>query len=355
MKMKLTKLIALLVSMAMLTSLVACAADDGEEQTDDNDTSNADKYKNLSPEKVYAALLEAEEVRINVECYEEDSGEQYEITGIIERDGNKVKESYSDLDGDKDIEYYDLDNGRNYRYYEEDGAWSVNFGWNLWDDIVEYAFNPMYSFNACFLFDDESYETDGDRYVATTEAINDYIAEERVDEHMDIQIEAYMDREENKYSYVFNVDGLVEGEVQNFKITVEFTDTTVEFPNFGIEIEQDDEGLVYELNDSGTYTVVDIGGTDKTDLVIPSTYKGKAVTAIGDEAFRAAQITSITIPDSIKRIDYEAFERCYNLTSVVFENPEGWTADGESIDLSDPAQAAIYLTDTYVDYAFDRN
>ena len=58
------------------------------------------------------------------------------------------------------------------------------------------------------------------------------------------------------------------------------------------------------------------------------------------------------IPDdgSVTSIGDSAFRDCSSLTSVVFENPNGWRVDGEAIpaaDLSDPATAAEYLTDTY--------
>ena len=86
---------------------------------------------------------------------------------------------------------------------------------------------------------------------------------------------------------------------------------------------------------------------------------GDSVTLIGQGAFsNCDSLTSITIPDSVTTIRGTAFEGCDSLTSAVFENPNGWNADGEAIsaeDLSDPAAAAEYLTDNYDSYIWIRN
>ena len=50
---------------------------------------------------------------------------------------------------------------------------------------------------------------------------------------------------------------------------------------------------------------------------IPYILEGKTVVTIGDHAFASATgITEITIPDSVTKIEYSAFENCTNLTSV---------------------------------------
>ena len=86
---------------------------------------------------------------------------------------------------------------------------------------------------------------------------------------------------------------------------------------------------------------------------------GDSVTLIGQGAFsNCDSLTSITIPDSVTTIRGTAFEGCDSLTSAMFENPNGWNADGEAIsaeDLSDPATAAEYLTDNYDSYIWIRD
>ena len=88
-----------------------------------------------------------------------------------------------------------------------------------------------------------------------------------------------------------------------------------------------------------------------TSVVIPD-----SVTSIGEGAFAYCySLTSVVIPDSVKSIGNYAFYNC-GLSSVTFENTEGWfvadssTAtsgtDISSADLSDTATAASYLKDS---------
>ena len=60
------------------------------------------------------------------------------------------------------------------------------------------------------------------------------------------------------------------------------------------------------------------------EIIIPSTYKGKAVTALADNAFSEAKVKSITIPDSVTSIGDSAFENCSSLTSI--EIPDSVTS-----------------------------
>jgi len=58
----------------------------------------------------------------------------------------------------------------------------------------------------------------------------------------------------------------------------------------------------------------------------------------------------VTIGNSVTSIGERAFSGCSSLTSVNFENPDGWSADGTSIsseDLQIEATAASYLKSTY--------
>ncbi|MDE6501637.1 MAG: leucine-rich repeat protein [Ruminococcus sp.] len=73
--------------------------------------------------------------------------------------------------------------------------------------------------------------------------------------------------------------------------------------------------LSYEVLDNDNITIT--GFDDSvTEVEIPSEIDGKPVTAIGANAFLSKKIKSVTIPDSITSIGYQAFKTCKNLTSV---------------------------------------
>ena len=87
-------------------------------------------------------------------------------------------------------------------------------------------------------------------------------------------------------------------------------------------------GLVFTLR-GDTYSVTDYTGTVNA-VVIPSMYKGVAVTAIGDGAFAGCTgLTSIIIPANVTAIDDSAFSGCTGLTSVTFAADSKLTAIGE--------------------------
>lgn len=76
---------------------------------------------------------------------------------------------------------------------------------------------------------------------------------------------------------------------------------------------KDANGYIYALNSGGTsYSITGYEGS-ATELVLPTTYKEKPVTAVGDRAFKGSAITYMTIPDCYTSIGTEAFADCANL------------------------------------------
>jgi hypothetical protein len=72
------------------------------------------------------------------------------------------------------------------------------------------------------------------------------------------------------------------------------------------------------ITNNGAITIAQYTGTDSI-VAIPSTTNGYPVTAIGDAAFTynsAANLASVTIPDSVTNIGDSAFDGCVNLTNI---------------------------------------
>ena len=83
------------------------------------------------------------------------------------------------------------------------------------------------------------------------------------------------------------------------------------------------QGLSYAVNsDIMSYSVVDIGTCNDTDIIIPTKYKNLPVTSIGNWAFAGCEgLTSIIIPDSVTSIGHRAFYGCTGLTNITI--PDG--------------------------------
>lgn len=84
--------------------------------------------------------------------------------------------------------------------------------------------------------------------------------------------------------------------------------------------------LSYTLCDNETSYSVTYKGkftTGNLDYVIPETYKGLPVTAIGKSAFYGCTgLKSITIPDTVTSIDSFAFTDCTNLKAINYAGTE---------------------------------
>ena len=84
----------------------------------------------------------------------------------------------------------------------------------------------------------------------------------------------------------------------------------------------------YTLQPDETATIAKYTGS-ASELSIPDTLDGHAVTAIGDKAFASCRfLMSVTIPDGVTAIGDSAFRWCDSLTSVTI--PERVTTIGDS-------------------------
>ena len=75
----------------------------------------------------------------------------------------------------------------------------------------------------------------------------------------------------------------------------------------------------YSVLEDGTIEITDYYGSEN-DLVIPSEIDGYTVTKIGYRVFYYADITSVSIPDTVTEIGPYAFEYCRYLTKIVIPN-----------------------------------
>lgn len=77
--------------------------------------------------------------------------------------------------------------------------------------------------------------------------------------------------------------------------------------------------FIYRKNADGTYTLKDYQGNSNKTIKIPSTYKGKKITVIGEGAFYRCNIKgTVKIPSTVEKIELCAFARCKNITNVRF-------------------------------------
>ena len=87
------------------------------------------------------------------------------------------------------------------------------------------------------------------------------------------------------------------------------------------------DGFTFTLSEDGSYYIVSYRSAS-SDAIIPDTYNGLPVKEIADKGFYSANITGITIPDSVVHIGENAFELCKKLKSVTI--PESVTYIGNS-------------------------
>ena len=101
------------------------------------------------------------------------------------------------------------------------------------------------------------------------------------------------------------------------------------------------EGLEFEINyEQNSCTLVGLGNCTDTDIVIPSEYEGYPVVTIGGAQImtgggltgplNSERIKSVTLPDSIVKIEPSAFVGCSSLEKIHI--PSGVTSIGKEDD-----------------------
>ena len=131
--------------------------------------------------------------------------------------------------------------------------------------------------------------------------------------------EAIQSGTENEYQFNDEIHWNADGEAPHSFVEGQCSVCGYPDPNHEKEEEQDTSLLEFTVYDTHA-VLTGIGKNTDKDLIIPATYMGKPVTAVGYRAFcyKPVQATfeSITLPDSITAIEEEAFYSCEKLKSM---------------------------------------
>ena len=79
------------------------------------------------------------------------------------------------------------------------------------------------------------------------------------------------------------------------------------------------------------------------------------ITILRAHTFECTGISTFVVNKSINCIEYYAFGGCNNLKSVIFEDPNNWTYNGESINVNDSELNAYLLSKAYTDNSWLKN
>ena len=75
-------------------------------------------------------------------------------------------------------------------------------------------------------------------------------------------------------------------------------------------------GLVTTPDDAGNLIVVGYNPFYSDDLVIPAKLNGKKVIAVGENALKASDLTSLTLEEGVERLEYQSLRNSVSLTTI---------------------------------------
>ncbi len=111
-----------------------------------------------------------------------------------------------------------------------------------------------------------------------------------------------------------------------------------------------DDGFKYAV-ENGAVTITGFTNAETaTQITIPDTIDGLAVKKIGNWAFREAVAASITLPETLEEIMYNAFEQCSNLTAV--DIPDSVTVIGSRAFLNCTALKDVTLSKNLIELGY---
>ena len=225
---KFTKWIALLMAGLLLTaSLIACesaytGSDDEDEEDEEQSESDSSKYKNLTPEELGAALLEADKFTITAVIQDGGTSENINYTQTYSKYGDLMKSVVSITSEEYNTEheaYADLKN--DLVYTQEEGVWTTQTEETELSDMLE---SVLYS---KWFFEHDNYpefDAKADRNDIKADCIREIMSLGE-----GAQAEGYFSRKGSEYTISFT--GTSEGGItQGCTITIRFTADKITLP-----------------------------------------------------------------------------------------------------------------------------
>ena len=124
-------------------------------------------------------------------------------------------------------------------------------------------------------------------------------------------------------------------------------------------VDENPQGLAFFLKDDGTYVVESGGAKLLSEITIPSTYKGRAVTEIAcfnpsrfqrcTDAWYDSVLKKVTIPVGVTAIADSTFDECEMLESITI--PNSVESIGESAFCCCSALTDIYYTGSEAEWS----
>ncbi|MBO5778357.1 MAG: leucine-rich repeat protein [Clostridia bacterium] len=76
------------------------------------------------------------------------------------------------------------------------------------------------------------------------------------------------------------------------------------------------QGLITQPDENGNLIITGYNPFYSDDLVIPATLKGKKVIAVGENALKSSDLTSLTLEEGVERLDYQSVRDSVSLTTI---------------------------------------
>lgn len=147
-----------------------------------------------------------------------------------------------------------------------------------------------------------------------------------------IPVASYIMRHYPDFAAMFSGETTDTSDLTDYETLLDETTTPPETECTVCDKKKPSEGLSMKLIDKSYYSVSRLGDCTDKDIVIPATYEGLPVLQIERNAFLRADITSITIPSSIKVIKASAFSKCDELKSVFIHDISAFMAIEFQVD-----------------------